>query len=371
MERDSDAEKYQGHSYTRLYPEELGNFGDPRPYFKMIATLRSARCTELGIRATANPGGPGHHWIKRRFIDPNPRGFEIIKDPETAEERVFIPSRVDDNPALLKANPGYKNQLKMAGSETLVRAWLDGDWNIVEGAYFDTWGDRHIIAPFEIPQHWLVFGSYDWGYASPGSYGLWAVSDGSVLPDGRAYPKGALIRITEDYQHTLTKEGAYTGERLEDDDVAKRILALEKGFKVRYRVADPSIFAQRGGMSTAARMQRAGVNFRPADNERVAGWQEIRNRLRGVEVEEGVYEPMIYAFRNCLNSIRTIPMLQHDETRPEDLDTDGEDHCADEWRYAAMSRPWVRKKKRTDGPLNFRMPTWNEMFKTHQRAKYR
>ncbi len=136
LERDADAEKYQGHDYTDLYFEEITNYPDPRPINRLRATLRSAHGVPCQFHASGNPGGPGHHWVKERWIDPNPEGFEIITD-ELGLERIFIPAKVSDNPALVNSDPNYVQRLKQVGSEALVRAWLEGDWNIVEGAFFD------------------------------------------------------------------------------------------------------------------------------------------------------------------------------------------------------------------------------------------
>jgi hypothetical protein len=97
LERDADAELYQGHSYTRLYVEEIGTFPSPAPIFKLMATLRSSAGIPVGFRATGNPGGPGHQWVKARYIDPAPLGNRIIRDEQTNLKRVFIPSKVDNN----------------------------------------------------------------------------------------------------------------------------------------------------------------------------------------------------------------------------------------------------------------------------------
>jgi hypothetical protein len=142
LERDADADAYQGHSYTRVYVEELGTFPSASPVLRLMATLRSGEGVPCGFRATGNPGGPGHQWVKARYIDPNPAGWEIRKftyeNPWTREtieqDRVFIPSKLRDNKFL---GPEYVANLQMVGSDTLVRAWLEGDWTVIEGAYFD------------------------------------------------------------------------------------------------------------------------------------------------------------------------------------------------------------------------------------------
>jgi len=128
---------YQGHNYTRVYVEEIGNFPSPAPVMKLMATLRSGAGVPVGLRATGNPGGPGHQWVRQRYIDPAPLGNRIIRDPLTGLERVFIPSRVDNNQYI--DVEAYRQRLRASGSQELVRAWLDGDWSVTMGAFFDCW----------------------------------------------------------------------------------------------------------------------------------------------------------------------------------------------------------------------------------------
>lgn len=349
LERDADADSYQGHSYSRLYIEEIGNFPSRAPIAKLMATLRSGAGVPVGFRATGNPGGPGHQHVKTRYIDPCPSGWKVIEeefvDPwsgaKVRRDRVFIPSKLADNKYL---GAEYVANLQMVGSAELVRAWLEGDWDIVEGAFFDGWSHRkHVIRPFSVPRDWLRFRSMDWGYASPASIGWWAVvqDDFEHPADGRKLPRGAMVRYREWYVASAPGVGArYDAER-----VAAGILSREDDEEtIAYSVLDPAAFSEDGGPSIAERMARAGVRFRPADNRRIAkkgaigGWDTMRARLRGVNDT-----PMIYTFDTCVDSIRTIPVLQHDRNRAEDLDTDAEDHAADEWRYACMSRPWMPK----------------------------
>jgi hypothetical protein len=255
---------------------------------------------------------------------------------ESGLTRVFIPARVADNPALLKADPGYLDRLKLVGSEALVRAWLEGDWDAVEGAFFDGWSARNIIAPFAPPTWWYRFRAFDWGSAAPFSVGWWTVVGDDVSLPGIMLPRGALVRYREWYG----AGGDGKGLRLTAEEVAAGILQRERGETLGRCVADPAIFAQNGGPSIAEAMAKAGVFFGPADNTRVgklgalSGWNQVRARIRG---QDG--RPMLYVFETCRDFIRTVPVLQHDPQRPEDLDTAAEDHIADETRYACMSRP--------------------------------
>lgn len=341
LERDSDAEAYQGHSYTRVYVEEIGNFPSERPILKLMATLRSGAGVPVGFRATGNPGGPGHQWVRRRYIDPAPLGWRVIRDSLSGLERVFIPSRVTDNKFL---GDGYIQQIRASGSKELVRAWLEGDWSVIEGAFFDCWSsEKHVIRPFTIPDSWTRFRSADWGSAKPFSVGWWAVvGDDHDLGNGRILPRGALVRYREWYGAS----GPNLGLKLTAEQVAEGIVSREKGDVIAYGVLDPAAFAVDGGPSIAERMAAStngAVWFKRADNRRVAqlgalgGWDQMRRRLQG----DGDGRPMLYVFSTCTDFIRTVPALQHDADRPEDVDTDGEDHAGDEARYACMSRPWI------------------------------
>lgn len=350
LERDADADAYQGHSYTRVYVEEIGTFPSPTPVYKLMATLRSGAGVPCGFRATGNPGGPGHLWVKSRYIDPAPAGWQIVKsefqNPWSGEklirERVFIPAKLRDNRYL---GNDYVANLQMAGSEQLVRAWLEGDWDIVEGAFFDGWRhERHVIAPFAIPKDWLRFRSMDWGYATPFSIGWWAVCPDDYWTESVLIPRGAIVRYREWYGAS----GPNIGLRLTPEEVGRGIVSREMDESVAYGVLDPSAFAHKSGPPEAERINGVfqgtkSPAFRRADNTRVpdkghlSGWNHVRSRLKGTE--DGY--PMVFCFHTCRDSIRTIPVLQHDPDKPEDLDTEQEDHAADEWRYACASRPYI------------------------------
>jgi len=257
-------------------------------------------------------------------------------------ERVFIPSKVADNKFL---GENYVAQLKASGSAQLVRAWLEGDWSVIDGAFFDCWSnERHVVAPFTIPEPWLRFRSADWGSAAPFSVGWWAVvSDDFGLSNGGLLPRGCLVRYREWYGCSAPNIGL----KLTAEQVAEGILERERKDKIRYGVMDPSAFRVDGGPSIAERMANLGVIFQRADNARVAkmgalsGWDQMRSRLVG----NGDGLPMLVTFSTCPHFVRTVPALQHDPDNPEDVDTDGEDHAGDEGRYACMSRPWIPDQK--------------------------
>lgn len=346
LEGPQDAGHYQGHSYAWIGFDELCSWKDASAYQMLMACLRSAEpVVNKRLRATANPGGPGHAWVKSRFIDPAPMGFELLVDEQTKQPRMFIPSRLEDNRVLMARDPGYVDRLRGVGSPELVRAWLEGDWNVVVGAYFPEFGPGHIRRPHRIPASWLRFTALDWGSSRPACV-LWlAVSDGS-LPH---YPVGALVVYRELYLASAPNVGL----RWTVEQVADRIRELEVGDeRCAYRVADPSIFASDGGPSIAERFASRRIMFRPADNRRTgklgaaAGWDLVRHRLIG---DDGV--PMLYVFGTCTALIRTLPVMQHDDKKPEDIDTNSEDHAVDTLRYACASRPWVKAPVERRGHL--------------------
>lgn len=375
LERDSDAEVYQGWSLTRVYVEEMGNFRAFAPIAKLFATLRSPAGVPCRFRATANPGGAGHGWIRTRFIDPHPSGMkrivETMKNPISGtiitRDRAYVPSRVSDNPYL---GDEYVANLMMsgAGSTALVRAWLEGDWSAIEGAFFDISPARHYLTPFTIPHHWTRFRAVDWGTARPFSAGWYAVASEDTVHDGKKIRRGAIIRYREWYGVRTDQSGQFVpneGVRLQANDVAKRIKAISEGENIAYTVIDPATFANTGGQTIAEAFMINGVPVQPADNTRVAkagamsGWNNMRQRLAGIDGD-----PSFFVFDTCIHFIRTVPVLQHDRNRAEDLDTEAEDHVADEVRYALSSRPVMQDLPPKPPPMRgISQATMDELFK--------
>lgn len=363
LERDSDAEEYQGHSYTRVYVEELTNFPSPGPIDKLRATLRSGAGVPTGMRLTGNPGGAGHNWVKRRYIDPDPAGYRILTEETEIEvdgvkrivalSRVFIPSKIGDNQLLMRNDPTYILRLKQSGSAALVEAWLKGNWDVIDGAFFDEWDEaRHVIdsnvgLPLLKPS-WLRFRAFDWGSAKPFSCGWYCVLEETTPLGDFILPKGALVKYREWYGST----GPNKGLKMTADLVAQGIVNREKGERIRYGAADPSIYIRDGGPSIGETMAIHRCMWRRADNKRKAGAEALRQRLVGVDGN-----PMLYFLDCCEDTIRTIPTLQHDEDDPEDVDTEAEDHAYDETRYAVMSRPWVPAPQRVQGSSLPKLPS--------------
>ena len=298
-------------------------------------------------QATANPGGIGHGWVKARFITPAPPGTRMVqlvdvKKPDGTVEklrrtRVFIPSTIFDNPALLKNDPGYLNNLASL-PEAEKQALLYGSWDSFSGQVFTEWRNdpahyedqrwTHVIKPFRIPVHWKIWRGYDFGYSRPFSVGWYAADE-----DGRLY------RIKELYGCTGTPN---EGLKIDPVEQARRIREAEendpmlKG-RVIQGVADPAIFNESQGESIAQMQEKHPyyLVWHPGDHTRLAGKMQMHYRL--AFNAEG--RPMLQVFDTCRHFIRTIPNLVYDESNVEDIDSDQEDHIYDECRYVLMENP--------------------------------
>jgi hypothetical protein len=348
-----DAQKYQGHQYTLACFEELTQWPSPAPIDMIRATLRSAHGVPVLFRATGNPGGPGHNWVKARYVSPAPLGYKTLLDPKTCLGRVYIPARLRDNPVLTNAQPTYEKQLYGVGSETLVRAWLSGDWDIVAGGFFDDVfsAETHILRPFPLPRTWRLRRSFDWGSAKPASLGIWAEADGSEVPGQKQhFPRGSLIRVAELY--TVAQDArtglikANEGLRLDNRTLGRKLaeisLKVAEGRLYSGCVADPSIWIEAGGKSIyqqlqeGAREAKHNLLFSKADNYRVPGWQKLREMLQAARATRPEH-PGLWVFESCTEWLRTVPVLPRDPRDGDDVDTAAEDHAADETRYAVMS----------------------------------
>ena len=356
LEKDADAENYQGHSYTRVYIEEIGNFPNPAPIMKLMATLRSAKSVPVGFRATGNPGGPGHGWVKARYITPAPTGWAPIKEeyrnPWTGEklvrERIFIPGKITDHNLL---GSEYIANLQMAGSPELVRAWLEGDWDVIAGAYFPEFSrGRHIIEPTDFPREWRRFTATDWGSARPFWTGWFVVVQREMTvrtATGRPMTllPGALVCYREWYGEDPKRPGQNLGLKLPIEEWAAGVLKRTGDEKIAYDVIDTQVFAEDGGPSLAERASKVRLKgrrllLRKADKQRLPGWNQVRARLRG-DLPDEEAPPMLFFTTACPDATRTLSSLQHDDvdSKFEDAETEGEDHPPDGIRYGCMSRP--------------------------------
>ena len=331
---DADLDQYQGAEYDVIFFDEATQLKEEW-IRKINLAVRQPNGLPKRSYYTCNPGGPGHGYIKRLFID---RQF---LPGEVPEDYSFTQALVTDNAALMEGNPDYLRELQ-ALPPKLRKAWMEGCWDIFEGAFFEEFRDdpahyldrthTHVIAPFEIPADWKIYRSFDWGYNKPFSCGWWAVDY-----------DGVIYRILELYGCT---ENPNQGIRKTPPEVFSQIAQIEKehrwlkGKKIT-GIADPAIWDAQTGQSIADTAARHGVFFLPGDHKRLPGWMQVHYRL--AFDEEGF--PRMYVFSNCKAFIRTIPTLQYDKTKTEDLDTDAEDHVADEVRYLCMARP-IKPRKR-------------------------
>ena len=344
---DRDADRFQGTETDVLFVDEATQQSEERMK-KLVACVRGVNDFPKRVYYTCNPGGEGHGWVKRQFIERN------YQPGERPEDYSFIKALVIDNKALMRADPEYLARLE-ALPPKLRKAWLEGDWDVFEGQFFEDFRAEpdiqaaraagcedsadelrrtgrwcHVIDPIDMAKgrgrDWRIFRSYDFGYAKPFSCAWWAVDF-----------RGVLYRILELYGCTATpNEGVRWSPEQQFEQIAlkERTHPWLQGKHIE-GVADPSIWDASRGESVAETAARFGVYFVPGDNKRVQGWMQCHNRL---QFDENGY-PRMYVFRNCEAFLRTVPTLLHDKTFPEDLDTKMEDHPADEWRYMCMSRP--------------------------------
>lgn len=341
-ERDKDLDRLQGVEYDVIFIDEATHLSEYQ--MKVIkACIRGVNKYPKRLYLTCNPGGQGHAYIKRLFID---RKFEEGEDPA---EYAFVQALVKDNKALMATQPEYIKQLESLPGH-LREMWLEGRWDVFAGQFFEELrldpdpmrceeagitveearAQRrftHVIEPFKIPMGWKIYRSYDFGYQKPFSLAWWAVDY-----------DGVLYRILELYGCTREPN---EGVRWTPDEQFRTARELERthpllaGRKIDGGVADPAIWDGSRGESVQETASRYGIYFTKGDNERIAGWMQCHYRL---QFDSEGY-PRCYIFDTCKAFMRTVPLLMYSETRPEDLDTDLEDHVADEWRYFCMSRP--------------------------------
>jgi hypothetical protein len=348
LKRDADAANYQGHQYTWMCFEELGNWPNPAPIDKLRACLRSGRSGPDGkpipksFRATGNPGGVGHGWIKVRYIDPAPP-LTPFYDEEGETWRVYIPSKLSDNKALTENDPDYWKRVKASanGDEALLEAWANGNWDIIAGGMFDDLFKRdiHVIEPFEIPASWTVDRSFDWGSSKPFSVHWNAQSDGTEAPNGITYPAGTLFIIEEWYGWNGKPN---QGLKLLAVEVADGVVEREEvmPFKVYPGPADSAIFNidPTSGISIADDMESRGVEWERADKSpgsRKTGWERTRKYLKACH-QFPMEQPGLFVFKHCTHFIRTVPILPRSERDRDDVNTEAEDHAGDNTRYRVM-----------------------------------
>ena len=330
VDKDSDATRFQGQSFTWIGIDELGHYPTPYVWDYLRSRLRTTDPSiETYMRASANPGGVGGWWIKKMFIDPSQpntpfaaqdmeSGNALVFPPNHAKagqplfSRKFIPARLTDNPYLMSS--GEYEAMLLSLPEVERRRLLDGDWDVAEGAAFAEFNrGLHICEPFDIPRGWPRFRAADYGYSSP-SCVLWAAVD----YDGNIWVYREL----------------YTS-RLTADALADAIFEAE--------AKDPSIFSAvldkscwnriAGAPSVAQTMIQRGLRWLPSNSDRISGKLEVHKRL---QVNDETGEPRVKIFESCHNLIRTLPSIPLSRTNSEDVDTKAEDHAYDALRYLFM-----------------------------------
>jgi len=342
LDRDDDVMRYVGQSFTWIGIDELTQYPTPKAYFVLRSRLRTSdpelkKC--LSMRCTTNPGGPGHGWVKKLFIDPAVPGDsfwatdldgEVLvypeDDPHTPPElagkplhkRIFIPSYLSDNPHL--GEEYRRNLLSLPEDER--RKLLYGDWSVVEGAAFSEWQPKyHVVKSHEIPHDWLRFRSADFGYSSYSAVLWFAIEPGT----------GILHVYRELY--VSKKTGA---------ELADLILTMEQNERVSYGVLDSSVWHQRGhnGPSIAEEMIARGCRWRQADRtagSRIAGKNRLHELLK---IDPYLERPAIVFHDKCRQVIADLPMIPKDPDGGEDIDDKyASDHSYDALRYGIMSRP--------------------------------
>lgn len=340
-DNEKDAERFQGTEVDVLFIDEATHQSEEKMK-KLTACVRGVNDFPKRVYMTCNPGNEGHGWVKRLFID------RAYKDGENPDDYMFIQSLVTDNKALMETNPDYIKQLE-ALPPKLRKAWLEGDWDVYEGQFFEEFRDNsdhyedrqwtHVIKPFPIPDNWTIYRGLDWGYNKPSAVGWFAVS-----------PDDVIYHFLELYTCSNTPN---EGLKWTPPKLFAEIHRIEtehpwlKGRKI-IGIADPAIWDAEVGESIADTAAKHQVFFTKGDHARIPGWLQCHYRL---SFSEDGY-PMFYVFNTCKHFIRTIPLLQYDEHKVEDVDTTGEDHIGDMWRYVLMSRPIKPRGKVEADPYN-------------------
>jgi len=318
LERDADVYRYQGQAYSWIGFDEITHLPTEFGWNYLASRLRTTdpEITPY-MRCTANPGGVGATWVKKRYVDPYPPNESFTGEDNLT--RKFIPARLEDNPYL--ALDGRYEEMLKALPPTQRRQLLEGNWDVNEGAAFTEFEtDVHVITPFEIPISWERTKGIDYGYASESSC-IWGAVDSS---------DGTLIIYRELYQKGLT--GVDLGSRITE-------MELNDPYSVQ-GVLDTAAWARTGttGPTVGESLIRAGHKLRRADKNRIQGKIQIHEYLK---VQQSG-RPRLQIFNNCPNLIRELQSIPLDRTNPEDVDTHAPDHAYDALRYLIMSRPRIQ-----------------------------
>lgn len=315
--KDSQAyTKYQGHEYHRILIEELTQIPDEKRYLMLKASNRS-KYPELKPQMflTANPGGVGHSWVKKRFIEIGPH-YSVYTDEEGLK-RVYIPAALEDNPALMTADPSYVKQLDALKRTDmdLWKAWRRGDWNIIAGQAFREWDETfHTVNRFDIPLNQCKrFIGFDWGYSAPG-VALWI----AITPENRYGVQRIYIYRELKLQYTDPKGWAKQLKMIRNIDGVKDMWLPHDCFNKESGDSIAEIFRREGGM-----------NVRPAGTLKKGARHMRKAILHGILADANDGRPFLQVHENCKYFRESLPELIVDENDPEDIDTDGPDHSYD------------------------------------------
>jgi len=317
LERDADVYRYQGQAYSWIGFDEITHLPTEFSWNYLASRLRTTDSEIVPyMRCTANPGGSGAQWVKKRYISPSPPNESFMGDDGIT--RKFIPARLNDNPYL--AQDGRYEQMLKSLPPTQRKQLLEGNWEIAEGAAFTEF-DRHlhVVEPFEIPLHWERTKGLDYGYASESAC-VWAAldpSDGTLIIYRELYRKGLLAT-----------------------ELAEMLTNMELNDPTSVRgVLDTACWSRTGttGPTVAETLIQGGHKLRPADKNRVAGKIQIHEHLK----VQPSGRPRMQIFNTCPNLIRELQGIPLDRNNPEDVDTHASDHAYDALRYLIMSRPRI------------------------------
>lgn len=317
---EADVLQYQGQEYDIMFLDEATQFTEFM-YNNLVASNRGANNFPHRMYLTCNPGGVGHAWVKRLFID---RDYTASENPEDYE---FIPAKVYDNKVLVDKDPDYVRMLETL-PEDMRRAWLDGDWNVFAGQYFAEWRDDiHVIDPIEIPDWWRRYFAMDYGLDMLAGY--WIAIDG----DGNGYV------YREIYESGLIAS-----------DAAMRIKEANGDDKIEQWLAPPDLWNRRNdtGRSVADIFMEQDIPLVKVDNDRINGWQDVHEWLkprdsRDIITGDKTRIAGLRFFRNCKQVIRCLPMVQYDDHKPNDVATEPHEltHAPDAIRYFCSGRPYA------------------------------
>lgn len=327
--------KYMGQEFPRMLNEELTQIPSEKRYLQLLGSCRSI-VPELKPQVfnTTNPGGPGHAWVKRRFVDVAPPGTTYV-DPNTGRTRVFIPATLEDNPTLMQNDPDYINYLEglKASDYELWKAWRLGDWNTFAGQFFREFRrDLHVVKPFTPGSGVTRVGGIDWGYNASFVFGASAIQN-VKLTDGTTFNRVWTYKVIDGTEKT-------------PEVWAKEIMEKVNLDQFAWIKADPAMFHRSpdGSLAIADRFKNVwgknGYKLQPANNDRIGGWAIMHNWLS--LAPDGL--PYWLITEDCHNLITTLPELVHDENKVEDLDTNTEDHWADALRYCLVHVKYIKAK---------------------------